>query len=600
MRRAVRDAHVRGGTNQRNDRTRLTDMQLSFAPRHLAGALTAALLMAAPLAAQTLPGTRARPLPPPMSPEAAAAAATATSTVNATQGQRALTLDEALTLAEGASDQITIAQAGVMRAQGQRIQAVSQRYPQIGGTASYSRALASQFSSLGGADTTQAGPTNCGRFTPNPALPLEQRLDSLEHAVDCAANASPFSSLGSLPFGNKNTYQLGLNLSQNLFTGGRVGAGIDAATAGRTRAEIQLASTRAQLVLDVAQAYYNAALADRLVTIAEATLAQADETLRQVTLARQVGNQPEFELLRAQVTRDNQRPVVIQRRADRDLAYTRLRLLLDMPADQPLALTTPLNDAAPVPVARFASNPNTLGDTTTANRAPVRQAAEAVTAQEAQYRITRSQRLPTVSLVSNYGKVAYPQDVFPTSLGDFSTNWTVGAQLSVPIFTGGRLRGESLVAQAGVMEARATLEQTKVQAQLDTRTALQQLASARAAWQASAGTVEQATRAYSIAQIRYREGLSTQTELNESRILLQQSEANRAQAARDLQIAQVHVALLPDLPLNASAASGAAAGAAAQQAQAQSAQQNQTQQQPQQQPTQTGTSQAFTGAGVPQ
>jgi len=577
-------------------------MQLSFAPRLAAGALTAALLMAAPLAAQTLPGTQARPLPPPMSAQGAAAAATATSTVNATAGQRALTLDEALTLAEGASDQITIAQAGVMRAQGQRIQAVSQRYPQIGGTASYSRALASQFSSLGGggADTTQAGPVNCGRFTPNPALPLEQRLDSLEHAVDCAANASPFSSLGSLPFGNENTYQFGLNLSQNLFTGGRIGAGVDAATAGRTRAEIQLASTRAQLVLDVAQAYYNAALADRLVTIAEATLAQADETLRQVTLARQVGNQPEFELLRAQVTRDNQRPVVIQRRSDRDLAYTRLRLLLDMPADQPLALTTPLNDAAPVPVARFASNPNTLGDTTTANRAPVRQAAEAVTAQEAQYRITRSQRLPTVSLVSNYGKVGYPQGVFPTSLGDFSTNWTVGAQLSVPIFTGGRLRGESLVAQAGVMEARATLEQTKVQAQLDTRTAVQQLASARAAWQASAGTVEQATRAYSIAQIRYREGLSTQTELNESRILLQQSEANRAQAARDLQIAQVRVALLPDLPLNASAASGAAAGAAAQQAQAQSAQQSQTQQQPQQQPTQTGTSQAFTGAGVPQ
>jgi outer membrane protein TolC len=572
-------------------------MHRSFTPRRTAGALTAALLVAAPLAAQRLPGTGARPLPPPLS---AQAAATAPSAVNATAGQRALTLDEALTLAEGASDQITIAQAGVMRAQGQRIQAVSQRYPQIGGTASYSRALASQFSSLGGggADTTQTGPQNCGRFTPNPALPLEQRLDSLEHAVDCAANSSPFASLGSLPFGNKNTYQLGLNLSQNLFAGGRIAAGVSAATAGRTRAEIQLASTRAQLVLDVAQAYYNAALADRLVSIAEATLAQADETLRQVTLARQVGNQPEFELLRAQVTRDNQRPVVIQRRSDRDLAYTRLRLLLDMPADQPLALTTPLNDAAPVPVERFASNPNLLGDTTTANRAPVRQAAETVAAQEAQYRIARSQRLPTVSLVSNYGKVGYPQGVFPTSLGDFSTNWTVGAQMSVPIFTGGRLKGDELVAQAGVMEARASLEQTRVQAQLDTRTAVQQLAAARASWQASAGTVEQATRAYSIAEIRYREGLSTQTELNESRILLQQSEANRAQAARDLQIAQVRVALLPDLPLNAGAAAGAAAGASAQQTQTQQAPQ-QTQQQPQQ-PTQQGTSQAFTGAGVPQ
>src|SRR6185503_17624898 len=135
---------------------------------------------------------------------------------------------------------------------------------------------------------------------------------------------------------------------------------VNATDAARRRADIALASARAQLVLDVAQAYYNAALDDRLVQIAEATLAQADETLRLTTLARQVGNQPEFDLLRAQVTRDNQRPVLIQRRADRELAYTRLRLLLSLPADLPLALSTPLNDAAPVPVARFASDPNLL------------------------------------------------------------------------------------------------------------------------------------------------------------------------------------------------------------------------------------------------
>jgi outer membrane protein TolC len=573
-------------------------MQRTHAPRRAAGALAAALWMAAPLAAQTLPGAQARPLPPPASAQTAAQApASFTAGV-----QRALSLDEALGMAERASDQITIAQAGVMRAQGQRLQAVSQRYPQLNGTASYSRALASQFSGLGGGGqdtTTQAGPQNCGRFTPNPALPIEQRLDSLEKGLDCAANSNPFASLGSLPFGNENTYQFGLSLQQNLFAGGRIAAQVNAATAGRRRAEIQLASTRAQMVLDVAQAYYNAALADRLVQIAEATLAQAEETFRQTQLARQVGNQPEFELLRAQVTRDNQRPVLIQRRSDRDLAYMRLRLLLDMPADQPLSLTTPLNDAAPVPVSRFASNPNLLGDTATMNRAPVRQAIEAVMAQEAQLRVTRAQRLPSVSLVSNYTKVGYPEGLVPTSFGDFFTNWTVGAQLSVPIFTGGRLRGETLVAQAGVMEARATLEQTKELAQLDTRTALQQLASARAQWQASSGTVEQATRAYAIAEIRYREGLSTQTELTDSRILLQQAQANRAQAARDLQIAQVRVALLPDLPLNVGGAAGAAAQeqGAQQQQREQERQQQQEQQRQQQQAQQA---QAFTAAGGPQ
>jgi len=562
------------------------DMLQTFAPRLAAGALAAALLAAAPLAAQTIP---LPPPPPPLVPPASVVAAPAAAQPS---GARPLSLDEALTVAESVSDQIVVAQAGVMRARGQRLQAASQRYPQLNATASYSRALASQFSSVGGGGTdttTTTGPTDCGKFTPNPGLPVDQRLDSLEHAVDCSVNGSPFASLGDLPFGRENTWSYGLNLSQNLFAGGRIAAQVDAATASRRRAEIQLASTRAQLVLDVAEAYYNAALADRLVSIAEANLGQAEETLRQVTLARQVGNQPEFELLRAQVTRDNQRPTVIQRRADRDLAYTRLRLLLNLSPDAPLTLTTPLNDAAPVPVARFASNPNLLGDTTTLNRAPVRQLAENTAVQEAALRVARASRLPTVSLVSNWGRVGYPAGFFP-GWNDFATNWTVGAQLSVPVLTGGRLRGDRMVAEAAVLEARAQFEGTKQLAVLDTRNALLQLASARAQWQASAGTVEQANRAYQIAEIRYREGLSTQTELTDSRISLQLAQANRAQAARDLQIAQVRVALLPDLPISIGQ------GAAAQTQQQAVPQQSQPQQtQPQTQPQQAANAFSTTG-----
>ena len=77
-------------------------------------------------------------------------------------------------------------------------------------------------------------------------------------------------------------------------------------------------------------------------------------------------------------------------------------------------------------------------------------------------------------------------------------------------------------------------------------------------WQASAGTEEQATRAYQIAEIRYREGISTQTELNDLRIQQAQAQVNRAQAARDLQVARIRLALLPALPLTAQAAAATA------------------------------------------
>jgi outer membrane protein TolC len=118
------------------------------------------------------------------------------------------------------------------------------------------------------------------------------------------------------------------------------------------------------------------------------------------------------------------------------------------------------------------------------------------------------------------------------------------------------------VARADLAESQARLKQTTEFATLDTQNAYEDLDAAEAAWEAVAGIVQQAVRAYEIAEIRYREGLSTQLELSDARLLLVQAQANRAQAGRDLQVARVHVALLPDLPIRSAA--GAVVTAAAQ------------------------------------
>jgi outer membrane protein TolC len=68
--------------------------------------------------------------------------------------------------------------------------------------------------------------------------------------------------------------------------------------------------------------------------------------------------------------------------------------------------------------------------------------------------------------------------------------------------------------------------------------------------EATGGTIQQAARAYDIATLRYSRRPSTQLELSDSRLALQIAQANRAQAARDLQVARVRVALLPALPIS--------------------------------------------------
>jgi outer membrane protein len=485
-----------------------------------------------------------------------------------------LTLERVLELAEVRSESIAIAQAGVRRAEGDIIRARSGRYPQLSASASYDRALASEFEGI----FDSAGPP-CDPFGPNPTAPPEDRIAEIERAIDCGAVGGSFFGGGDtgeddepadLPFGRVNTWRVNLFVSQNVYSGGRLGAQADLAAAGRESATLGVTTARAQLLFDVTQAYYDAALSARLVDIAQATLGQAEATYQVVQAGFKAGTQPEFELLRARVARDNQAPFIIRQRAAREIALLRLKQLLDLPARANIELASSLDDASLAPPPAFATRLAAVeaafdvqpgaevaveSGAPASNRTAVKQVGTMVRLREAAFRAARAERMPSVSVSSSYGRVAYPSGLAP-AFGDFRTNWTVGASVQVPILTGGRQRGDELVARADLEQAEVQLRQTEELAALDSRSAWAELVAARAAWEASANTIQQATRAYEIADVRYRAGVSTQLELSDARLLLQQSEVNRAQAARDLQLARARMALLPDLPLGVGGAAG--------------------------------------------
>lgn len=472
-----------------------------------------------------------------------------------------LSLQDALARAEAASPLVGIARAGVTSARADWLRARSVALPQISGSMTYTRTLASQFSGLFSGSTNDSfpAPTNCGHFHPNPDLPIGVRLDSLERGLDCTANASPFDFAKS-PFGQKNTWNFGLSGSQTLFDP-KIPGQLRAARAGQDRADVELAAQRSQAMLDVAQAYLDVQLAERLLDIADSTLAQAQRTFEQTRLERQVGNVAEFDLLRATVARDNLNPVVILRRAERDRAMLHLRQVLDLPVTTALALVTPLGDTAtgtPPPLApQFAAMP----DTSVARRAPVREAHATLQASEEQFGTAKAARLPTLSLSSTYAKIDFPSRVF--SFDRFLTDWSVSVRMDVPIFTGGRTQANVLSAEAGREQSAMRLKQAEQQAQRDVQDVTLLLASAQAVWDAVKGTVDLATRAYAIADLRYRTGLSTLTELGDARTQLGQAQANRAQAAHDFQIARIRVALLRDLPFGAPIVMPSAAAAVA-------------------------------------
>src|SRR5512135_2721597 len=227
-----------------------------------------------------------------------------------------LTLDQAVQHALDRSFAMRLARADVLDADGQVREAFSAALPQVTGSLTYTRQFASIYQGLGSTDT---------------------------------------SSLGSLfkntPFGAPNAWNFQIQATQLLWSGGKVGSGLSAARTVRSIATLQQSETAADVTYQVKQAYWNAALQGRLLAIATENLDQAQRQLRQVQLFHQAGTRAEYDLLRAQVDAANQEPAVVAARNDYDLAVLDLKRLLDLPADQPLDLATPLESPeATIPV----------------------------------------------------------------------------------------------------------------------------------------------------------------------------------------------------------------------------------------------------------
>lgn len=483
-------------------------------------------------------------------------AATAAQAPAPAPAARRITLDDALALAEGDSETVAAAEAGVRRADGQISLARSGLFPQLTSSIGYQRTLQTQFAGIFDSDTPVQP---CAGLTVNPGAPIEDRVAELERYLQCPPS-NPFGGGGNndLPFGQMNTWTANLNFLQRVYDGGEVRALERQARAGREAASLGVTTTRAQLDLDVATAFYDAALSDRLVVITEAALEQAGETLRQVELQLQVGQIAEFEVLRARVARDNQRAAVIRTRVQRDLAHLRLKQLVNVPADEPLELDANLTEPNGMLATRWSA---TLAEAEAGlkliERTTVRQTEYGVQVNEAAVDAAQSQFKPRINVSSSF--IAYAYDPLPAYN---RRDWTVGASVSLPLLDGGRRKANRVIAEATLEESRQQLQQVRELSDLDQRNAHATYQAARAAWEASAGTVEEAQRAYSIADVRYREGLSTQLELNDARLALERAGASRAQAARDLQVTRSRLALLADLPVGAVSGAGAATATA--------------------------------------
>lgn len=408
-----------------------------------------------------------------------------------------LSLADAVTRVLQESEEIAAARSQIDQAESQVTQATAGALPQLSTNLTYNRAIKTIFDDIGG--------------EPTPG--------------DTAEN--PFGDMfADLPFGRPNNYMATFQLSQLLWAGGTVGAARDVARSFRSASRNQLEETESDLTLQVRTAYLNAMLAERFFEIAVDSRDVADDHLQQVEAFYEAGTTSEFELLRARVDRENREPAVVQAANAVELARLELKRLVNLPTDAPLILTTELNpDAVEV---------NETELRRLVSQRPVLKAArEAVSMREGAIRIYRGQFLPSVRLLGNMGFQAFPDNMAPPGFSQWREDWSVSVAVSWTPFDGFRTRGLVGEAQAQLRQAHVEEAQLIEGLEIQLAGALAEYRRSRAQLLVTEGTVSLAERTLELADVRFANGLSTQLEVSDAALLLDQARVNHVQAQHD-------------------------------------------------------------------
>jgi len=457
---------------------------------------------------------------------------TASAQVRSAADSLRIGLDEAIARAVGQSQEVRLARSQVRLAEAQVGTARSGIFPQLDGRVGYTRTFASPFSGGGGFVLPDSL-----RFEPDPSAPLADRVAYLEDHAETAGLGSLGSLFGDLPFGQENAYTAAIVGSQTLFSGGRLNAGLRIAREYLEAARLNLQEETAEIELQVRSAYYRARLAQELVSISRAALEQGERFLRSERLRREAGVGSELDVLRAEVSVANLQPQLIEAVNAAEVATLDLKRLIDIPLGQDVALSTPLD----VP-ANFAETeaPAAIAEQLS-RRAAVAAQERQVAIREAQVRIARSRYFPTLDLSFTVGRQLFPTGVFKLN-EQWRSDASASLSLSVPIFHGGRTRGEVRQAQVAVDQERLRLTQLRENVQVTYERARGERERARSSIAARQLTVQQAQRVYDLTVLRYEQGLASQLEVSDARLSLLQARTNLAQAVTDFYIANATLA----------------------------------------------------------
>ncbi len=355
------------------------------------------------------------------------------------------------------------------------------------------------------------------------------------------------------PLGN---WKARIRLSQPLYTGGRVRAGIEAAGLARDAAELDRETARQRLIHQVVDSYGAAVLARGELEVTRESLATARAHVELVGDLRRGGLVVESDLLQAEVRESEVRELEIRAQSGTEIATAALNLALGRSLDTPIALPagvprSPAGDGHDDTASDNTAGDNTAGDNTAGDntagdgdelarlveaagrrRPDLEAARQRRQASERVQGVERAANLPEVGMNASYEMNA--EDFF----GADGDNWAVTVGLRFDLFDGGRRRARVRQAEERTREAEERTELLAQMISLEVRRAFFELRAARQRLEQAGKGVELAERSLEIIEDRYREGLTILPELLDAETALTRSRLRRIAAQRDVLLAR--------------------------------------------------------------
>ncbi len=294
-------------------------------------------------------------------------------------------------------------------------------------------------------------------------------------------------------------------------------------------------ASRVDLIAEVRKAFYNILLAKQSLVVLLESQATVQRTVDDTELQYRNGLMSEYDLLTAQVQLSNLKPTIIQTENSIAVAERLLKMYLSIPEEVEIEVVGELDSL------RDAVLEGTEGlSTDVSENTDLRTLELQEELLVRQLRVSNAGRWPTVGLFGNFTLSGNNMGTFKfqdMSVVQDGYYWQhplyAGVQVSVPLFSGltkmNRARElKNQIAQVGVRR-----DYLRRQVDVQVRSALNDLVTARETMFAQERTVEQARKAYSISDTRYRAGAGTILELNSAQLSQTQAQLNFSQAIYD-------------------------------------------------------------------